>query len=84
MVIEKEDKKIKEQQLQNIKIVQEIFDKVIENPELRFIQLLWSIGIIDYEDRFYEKSAVTLEKVVAKRKKLQGIKEQLGRKENAQ
>ena len=33
------------------------------HPELRFIQALWALIIVDREDRFYEEPSVTLEKI---------------------
>ena len=32
-------------------------------PELRFIQALWALDIVNREDRFYEEPDVTLEKI---------------------
>lgn len=38
--------------------------KYIEaHPELRFIQALWALNIVDREDRFHEEPSVTLEKI---------------------
>ena len=31
----------------NLKIIQKIFALVMEEPDLRFIQALWALGIID-------------------------------------
>lgn len=33
------------------------------HPELRFIQALWALNIVDREDRFYEEPWVTVEKI---------------------
>jgi hypothetical protein len=30
-------------------------------PDMRFIQLLWALGIVSHEDRFYEESIRTKE-----------------------
>lgn len=68
---------IKEQQIVNLHIAYELLDYLLENPELRFIQALWALGIADGEDLFYEPSKKTLEKVQARRKK-----ETENRKEN--
>ena len=47
----------------NIKIL-EILNKFLnKNKDLRFIQALWSLNIIDKEDRFYEESEETLSKI---------------------
>ena len=43
---------------------------LLKNPEIRFIQALWSLGIIDRDscgvivDRFYEKSEDTLDRIL--------------------
>ena len=47
----------------NMKIYELLGDFLLTYPELRFIQALWAIGIVDREDRFYEPSEVTLEKI---------------------
>ena len=47
----------------NKEIVSKI-SKIIEMyPELRFIQILYAIGILDGADYFYEESKVTNEKI---------------------
>lgn len=52
-----------EQQLYNLLLTYELLDFILENPELRFIQALWALGIADGTDLFYEPSKKTLEKV---------------------
>ena len=47
-------------------ILHAIEQRVQEFPELRFIQLLWTLGICSAEDRFYEESEKTLERVLEK------------------
>ena len=54
----------------NLKIIQKIFALVMEEPDLRFIQALWALGVIDREnssldikDRFYEEPEDTLERM---------------------
>lgn len=59
---------MKEQQIYNILIIYELLDYIIDNPDLRFIQALWALGIADGNDLFYEPSKKTLEKVRAKKK----------------
>ena len=46
-----------------MRLVREVFDKVIEHPELRFIQILWNLKIVDNEDRFYEESVDTYKRL---------------------
>lgn len=53
----------KSKQETNLKIYEILGDFILTYPELRFIQLLWCMGIVNKEDRFYEPSEVTLEKV---------------------
>ena len=33
------------------------------HSELRFIQALWALGVVDREDRFYEEPSVTLKRM---------------------
>ncbi len=52
----------------NKKILQLLEKTLEESPDLRFIQALWALKIIDQEDnhiidRFYEESSVTLERI---------------------
>lgn len=52
----------------NRKILEIIADKVEKYPDYRFIQLLWAMDLINaengnIEDRFYEESDVTLNKI---------------------
>lgn len=54
---------MKKQQIVNLFIAFELLDYLIENPDLRFIQALWALGIADGSDLFYEPSKKTLEKV---------------------
>ena len=48
----------------NLMILHAIEQRIQEYPELRFIQLLWTLGICSAEDRFYEESEATLKKVL--------------------
>ena len=34
-----------------------------QHPELRFIQALWALDIVDREDRFFEEPNITLERI---------------------
>lgn len=54
---------MKKQQIVNLFIAFELLDYLIENPDLRFIQALWALGIADGSDLFYEPSEKTLERV---------------------
>jgi hypothetical protein len=53
----------------NLEILEEIVKYTMEHPELRFVQILWSLNIINRDidgnlmDRFYEEPDVTLLKV---------------------
>ena len=50
---------MKEQQIYNLEIAYELLDYLLENPELRFIQALWALGIVNGADRFHEPSKKT-------------------------
>ena len=58
---------MKEQQIYNIQVAYELLDYILDNPDLRFIQALWALGIEDGSDRFYETSEQTLDKVRLRR-----------------
>lgn len=53
----------------NLKILQKLFALIMEEPDLRFIQALWTLGIIDRDgsleirDRFYEEPDITLQRI---------------------
>lgn len=52
----------------NKKILDIIAKSIDENHDMRFIQILWALGIINskndiIEDRFYEESEETLKKI---------------------
>ena len=47
----------------NLKINLEVLKNVLHEPELRYIQLLWAMHIVNDEDRFYELPSETLKKV---------------------
>lgn len=49
----------------NLKINLEVLKNVFHEPELRYIQLLWAMHIVNHDDRFYELSSETLKKVKA-------------------
>lgn len=64
---------MKKQQVYNLQIVYELLDYILDNPDLRFIQALWALGIADGNDLFYEPSEKTLEKV-KRRKEQKAVK----------
>ena len=53
----------------NIKLLEILKETLCKNPELRFIQALWALKIIDSEDnreivdRFYEEPSETLKRI---------------------
>lgn len=64
---------------ENKKLLKVLADYLENNPDIRFIQALWALGIIDREvidtsgfetsfivDRFYEEPDKTLERVISK------------------
>lgn len=56
-------------QQNNIEILKILNKVILQNPDMRFLQLLWALNIINIdidnngfiEDRFYEESDKTLE-----------------------
>lgn len=58
----------------NIKILKHIAKYIDNNPQQRFIQILWNLGIINrieydsmnIEDKYYEESEITLKKLLDK------------------
>lgn len=60
---------------ENKQIVEKISKIVNACPQLRFIQLLWALGIVDGQDRFYEESEITNKVMDINYKKLLGIKD---------
>lgn len=43
----------------NKKLLDIISQAIEKNPDLRFIQLLWKLNIVNNEDRFHEESKET-------------------------
>lgn len=54
----KKDKTMTRQEY-NRKILEKISKEVENNPDFRFIQLLWKMNIVNHEDKFYEESKET-------------------------
>ena len=57
----------------NLKILAKIKEYILKNPELRFIQILWALKIINreegtfnIEDRFHEEPNKTFYKLLIK------------------
>ena len=58
----------------NVKILKYIAKYIDNNPQQRFIQILWNLGIINrneydsmnIEDKYYEESEITLKKLLDK------------------
>lgn len=58
-----------EQQKYNLNLAYKLLDLLLTHPELRFVQALWNLGIIeDTKDRFYEPSHKTYERVKVREK----------------
>ena len=47
----------------NLAILNKLEEFLKEHPDFRFIQALWALNIVDKDDRFYEESVKTLDKV---------------------
>lgn len=54
---------LKNRKKYNQKILTILEREVEENPQLRFIQILHILGIIDGTDKFYEEPKLTYEKI---------------------
>ena len=52
-----------DRQKYNLEILEKVKNFLTQHPDMRFIQALWALNIIDKEDRFYEESEITLTKV---------------------
>ena len=48
----------------NLKLLHILRRKINANADLRFKQLLWNLGIENRNDRFYEESKITYNKVI--------------------
>ena len=60
---------MEKRQENNLKILKHVFNMIVDEPDLRFIQALWALGIIDRDgsldvrDRFHEEPEITLKRV---------------------
>ena len=61
---------MKNLQVYKRRIVCLIRDMVEKCPDVRFIQLLCALGIVNREDRFYEESDETIEIVIKNMEKV--------------
>lgn len=50
----------------NLKILKKLESYLNKYPDIRFIQALWSLYIVDELDRFYEEPSVTIKRMVNK------------------
>ena len=55
----------------NKQILKILSDKVEQCPEMRFVQILWALGIDDGQDNFYKESKETLDDVKNNLKKIE-------------
>ena len=66
----------KKRQKANIELLAELTNYLKEYPDIRFIQALWGLGIINsnneglVEDRFYEEPDITLNKLLRIKNKI--------------
>ena len=54
----------------NLEILEELKKFLEKHPDMRFIQALWALNIVDKEDRFYEEPEITLKKITEAKKQL--------------
>ena len=50
----------------NLKILKKLENYLNKYPDIRFIQALWSLHIIDGLDRFYEEPSITIKRMANK------------------
>jgi len=55
---------MRDRQHLNLRIHEIVGEYLLNHPELRYIQALWALGIIDKEDRFHEEPRETLDKIL--------------------
>lgn len=55
----------------NKQILKILSDKVEQCPKMRFVQILWALGIDDGQDNFYKESKETLNDVKNNLKKIE-------------
>ena len=71
------------QRYENNKQILEILKNSIEeNKNLRFVQILWMLNIVDNIDRFYEEPWVTIKRISNTIERNNKIKENINSKEN--
>ena len=61
----------------NLEIIQLIKEYIDIYPELRFIQLLWLLNVVNNMDRFHEESEITLNKIKATIERITTMKENM-------
>lgn len=61
---------IKDRDKYNKECLNKLNEFLEANPEVRFIQALWALNIIDKEDRFYEEPKETLIRINEKLEEL--------------
>lgn len=71
------------QRYENNKQILEILKNSIEeNKNLRFVQILWMLNIVDNTDRFHEEPWVTIKRITNTIERNNKIKENINSKEN--
>ena len=50
----------------NLKILKKLESCLNKYPDIRFIQALWFLHIVDRLDRFYEEPSITIKRMVNK------------------
>lgn len=48
----------------NALILHKLKTMLNNNPQIRFIQALWILGIVDDKDRFYEEPEITYKRII--------------------
>ena len=58
------DSQVKNRQTNNRKILKYLSDYIEKHPELRFIQILWNLNIVDNTDRYAEEPDITIKHIL--------------------
>mgnify|MGYP006962935482 CR=1 FL=1 len=55
---------MRERTYYNAMILHKLKVMLNKNPDMRFIQALWILGIADDKDRFYEEPEITYKRII--------------------
>jgi hypothetical protein len=67
----------RQRQEANLKILEYIKEYINNNPQLRFIQILWNLDITNHQDRFNEEPQQTLKRIEHRLEQINNMKEKM-------